>query len=674
MDGMSENETILVVDDDPALRLIASRLFKQAGYVVAEAGTAAECLRLAREEKPDLILLDVILPDGNGVDVCRRIKTEAAPDAFVILLSAVHIASESQALGLDAGADGYIAWPISNQEMLARVQAMLRLRRTEWALQASEEKYRGLVAHSSDAIILADEQGQVVEWNQAAETITGLKRSDVLGRFLWDVLFQMAVEEQRTQAAHEQVRAMMLDFLVTGDAPWLRRPQEVEIQCLDGTRRVTQSVVFPIQTEHGFMAGSIMRDVTDRVQVQEALHELNVTLEAQVARRTAQLRAERDRIEAILQQVDDAIGMIAPDLRIRYVNPAFTALTGYSEAEILGQPMYALLGEKAKEAERQAMWQAVTKGQGWHGEITAWRKDGRAYEAELTIAPMLDAQGSLSGYVSSQRDISRFKELDRARSQFMANISHELRTPVTNLKLYAHMLRRGIRPESIRPDDIQPERIQPDDIQPESIQPDDIRAEKTEHFAQVMEEQADRLATLVQDILEMAELDSGRTIMNRRRVTMSLVVSDAVESYQGRAGAAGVRLVSGPVPRTLPMVMGDPARLTQGLGEVLDNAIVFTPAGGQVVIEVGTAESEGQEWVTIVVRDSGPGIPPDEQEHIFARLYRGSAAQSGHVPGTGLGLSIAAEILRAHGGNITVQSPSEQGGGSAFTLWLPSES
>jgi len=125
---------------------------------------------------------------------------------------------------------------------------------------------------------------------------------------------------------------------------------------------------------------------------------------------------------------------------------------------------------------------------------------------------------------------------------------------------------------------------------------------------------------------------------------------------------------------------GDYARLAQALGEIVENAIVFTPSGGQVEIQTGTAEDSCRTWVTIAVRDTGSGIPPGEREKVFDRFFRGSVVESGHLAGTGLGLSIAGEIIRAHGGQVTVESadnaPSEwrhpeEDEGSTFTIWLP---
>jgi signal transduction histidine kinase len=135
------------------------------------------------------------------------------------------------------------------------------------------------------------------------------------------------------------------------------------------------------------------------------------------------------------------------------------------------------------------------------------------------------------------------------------------------------------------------------------------------------------------------------------------------------AERAGLTVEIVPFPSSLPPVNGDEPRLVQALGELLENAVTFTPLGGQVTVEVKAAEAEGRAGVAIAVQDTGPGISPEEQGRVFDRFFRGRLADSGHIPGTGLGLSIAQEIVRAHGGQVTVES--ELGAGSTFTIWIP---
>jgi PAS domain S-box-containing protein len=363
-------------------------------------------------------------------------------------------------------------------------------------------------------------------------------------------------------------------------------------------------------------------------------------LEAEVAARTAEIRAEQEKNEAILRSVGHSIVMTDLENRIQYVNEAFTTLTGYTAQEAIGRHLRFLFGEAMTEQKRQSLRLTLAQSQVWQGETSRQRKDGRAYDAALTIAPLRDAEGHLAGYVSSHHDISRIKGLDRARSRFATNVSHQLRTPLATLKTFIYLLRKGTRPE------------------------------KADRYLQMMEEEIAQLAHLIQDILEMTTLDSGRAVTAWEPVSLPIVVGDIVTRFHDQAEASGLTLVATPIPPDLPVIKGNYARLFQALEEIVENAIIFTPAGGQVTVDVETIEDEGWSWVTITVRDTGPGISPDEQERVFDRFFRGSLAESGHIPGAGLGLSITQEIVRAHGGRVTVES--ELGRGSAFRLWLRS--
>ncbi len=145
--GARESAKILIVDDNPVVLLSSAELFRAAGFAVQEARNGAEALRLARANRPDLILLDVMLPDIHGVELCRRMKADAElKSLFVVLLSSSQISSGNQVSGLDAGADGYLARPIENRELLARVQALLRIQQAEAALRQAQVELEGRVA------------------------------------------------------------------------------------------------------------------------------------------------------------------------------------------------------------------------------------------------------------------------------------------------------------------------------------------------------------------------------------------------------------------------------------------------------------------------------------------------------------------------------------------------
>jgi response regulator RpfG family c-di-GMP phosphodiesterase len=152
-DEMSKQFKVLVTDDSPEILLLSTMLLRRAGYEVLEASTGKECLFAVRAHHPDLVLLDVMLPDMTGIEVCRQIKSDTSlEDIFVILASGIQVSSELQADGLDIGADGYIIRPISNKEFLARVQAGERIKRAEDALREKEREQQKLISHLEEAL------------------------------------------------------------------------------------------------------------------------------------------------------------------------------------------------------------------------------------------------------------------------------------------------------------------------------------------------------------------------------------------------------------------------------------------------------------------------------------------------------------------------------------------
>ncbi len=362
-------------------------------------------------------------------------------------------------------------------------------------------------------------------------------------------------------------------------------------------------------------------------------------LEAKVAARTAEIRAEQEKSEIILRSVGDAIAMVDRGMRVQFANAAFLSLTGYAEAEALGRVLRNLVGEGVQsEKQRHVLRRVLHEGEVWHGDMTLRRKDGRTYEAAVTIAPIYDAQHAVVGFVTSHRDVTQHRKLERARSQFITNVSHQLRTPVTTIKLYLELAQRC------------------------------EMSRKVARYMDHAEQEVAQLVHLIEDILTITALDSGKAVTTWAPVSPGELVRSLLARYQERADAAGVTLECVPLPDDLPSISGDPVRLTQMMAELVENAITFTPAGGGVALRVAAREREGRRWMTMSVEDTGPGLTQPEREKLFERFFRGRLAEAGDIPGTGLGLCIADEVARAHGGEITVES--EVGVGATFTVWL----
>jgi two-component system phosphate regulon sensor histidine kinase PhoR len=233
-------------------------------------------------------------------------------------------------------------------------------------------------------------------------------------------------------------------------------------------------------------------------------------------------------------------------------------------------------------------------------------------------------------------DITELRRLERVRRDFVANVSHEFKTPLTAIQGFAETLLGG------------------------AIDDKDHRT----RFLEIIREQAWRLARLTDDLLKLSRIEAGRLELEWRPVSVRGVVNGCIETVHLKAEQKGIE-VSASVPDDLPPVRGDNAQVSEVLQNLLDNAVQYTPQGGHV--ELSAALNNGN--VTFTVSDSGIGIPESDLERIFERFYRVDAARSREAGGTGLGLSIARHIVEAHSGRIWVESAI--GRGSRFHFSIP---
>ncbi len=679
---MAESQPIriLYMEDNPGLARLFKKKLERAGYAVDIARDGEEGLAMYAAGDYDVVAVDQAMPIHDGLDVIRILASRGPlpPTIMITGTGDEQIAVEAMKLG----ARDYIVKDVEGGylDLLPTViEHVLQQQRIAEEKQRAEAERERLLAAEREQRLLAETLREVT-----LALTSQISREAVLDEILRQV--QRIVPHSTANIASledDTLRTVcwqgyqapsweeLVSDLVQSDADWpldagvirSRKPlvvpdthQEPRWVILDETAWIRSYLSVPICLRDqvlgllrldGATPGQFSAEDAQRLQplanaAAIAIENARLVegLEAEVAARTAEILTEQEKSETILRSVGDAIIMTDLEMRIQYINDAFTALTGYTAAEALGQQVNTLIGVGMPEQSRQSKQLALDEGSTWQGELTIRRKDGRTYEAAMTIAPMRDAEGRLGGYVSSHRDISRLKNLDRARSQFITNVSHQLRTPATTLNAAIYLLRKG------------------------------GSSEETEVYLQMMEQETARLIHLIQDILEMTALDSGQAVTVWEPVSLFNMIKKVVTRYQDQAEASGLTLAAEPLPPNLPVVQGDQYRLVQALGEIVENAVIFTPAGGQVTVKAETVENDDQPWVTIAVQDTGPGISPEEQDQIFDRFYRGSLAESGHIPGTGLGLSIVDEILRAHGGRVTVES--EVGRGSTFTLWLRS--
>ncbi len=232
----------------------------------------------------------------------------------------------------------------------------------------------------------------------------------------------------------------------------------------------------------------------------------------------------------------------------------------------------------------------------------------------------------------------RLVELSRVKDEFVSNVSHELRTPITSLKLRHHLLVR------------QPER-------------------SAEHL-EVVKREIERLETLIEDLLTLSRIDQERIEFKFEPVNLNTLLANYVSDRQPLAASRTLDLAFTPAP-DLPLVQADEHLIGQVISILLTNALNYTPSGGRVRVITGLRAASEAAWAGFSVRDTGPGISPEEQPSLFTRFYRGEAGRASGIPGTGLGLAIAREIINHHQGQLEIASTGVPGEGAAFSVWLP---
>ncbi|MBI5589326.1 MAG: response regulator [Deltaproteobacteria bacterium] len=265
---MTDQIQLLVIDNNPLLLMGTLQILKTEGYSITEATSGTKGLQLAKKKKPDLILLNVVLPDLSGLEICRRIKSDPAlPQCFIILFDSTMTSSDKQAEGLKAGANSYIAGPISNRELVARIQDMSRIKSTQDALKASEERFRLMYENAPSAYLTLDENGCILSVNPAWERFLGYAKADVSGAFIYDML---------PPSDAEKLRSYFSSGFSSGSAFKPFQDLELNIRRNDGsTARVLlncfRETVANSKRGKTHAAFCILHDVAEKSKTQESL-------------------------------------------------------------------------------------------------------------------------------------------------------------------------------------------------------------------------------------------------------------------------------------------------------------------------------------------------------------------------------------------------------------------
>jgi PAS domain S-box-containing protein len=478
------------------------------------------------------------------------------------------------------------------------------------ALYASEARYRQLVESSLGMVFTHDLEGRILSINASAAENLGYRVDEMVGRRLTDF-----VPEDQKPAFENYLRRIALSGEEQGTISLRHRNGEVRIIAWRN-RLLDLPEVMPFVLGHGI-------DVTEKTDAENKLH--------------AVMRQR----ESILESVGDGIYGVDMQGKIIFVNEVGARMLGYTQDEMEDEDLMQLLGHARADGsvyriEDSPIYAARRSSAPMRARDEVFRhKDGHPVPVEYVACPML-SNGRTTGVVVAFQDVTERRRLDRMKDEFISTVSHELRTPLTALRAALGLIAGGALEK---------------------------RPEKRAQMMDVAIGNCDRLVRLVNDILDFERMGAGRLPMRFQEVEAKDLLRRATDLQHPSAQKAGIGFI---VDAPSLALWVDEDRILQTLGNLISNAIKFSPAGTEIILR---ARVQSATEAIISVEDKGRGIPPEKLDIIFERFQQVDASDSRDMGGTGLGLAICRNIVRQHGGRIWAESV--VGRGSTFYFTVP---
>ncbi|MEE8168503.1 MAG: response regulator [Candidatus Hydrothermarchaeales archaeon] len=533
---MSEESSILIIDDDKGMRETLTDILQVKGYKTESAKDGEAALDKLKEKSFNVALVDIKLPDISGTEVLKKLK-EIQPDTIVIMITA--FASLNTSIkALKEGAYGYIMKPLNMDELFATIGEGLEKQRLQKELKKYSEQLEEMVKARTEEL----------------------------------------------QNAYEELKGLAIE-----------RARNIEV-------------------------------------IQEQSREL---------------KEAKDFLDNVIDSSADAIITTGLDGTITSFSRGAEELYKYKAKEVIGKPALSLYPKELRE-ERRAGLDTLLKGETIRNMRTRiYNADGELVDISLSLSRLRDISGKAIGTVGVSKDISkeiegekrlteayeRLVELDKMKDEFLSNISHELRTPITSIVTSLELLEEESLPG------------------------------EREKLLEVSKRNVWRLDNLVGNLLEFSRL--GTQKLQMQPLNASVLVRELIAEMENFAASNEVEVKSFLKEET--MIMADKKFVGPIFGNLIGNAIKFNKRGGKVRV---SAEEENS-WIKFCVEDTGVGIPKEGLDKVFDRFYQIDASIRRRYPGTGLGLTIAKEMVERQGGMIWAES--ELGKGSRFYFTLPSE-
>ena len=629
--------TILMIDDNADDCEAFRRALMQADetYLYLRAADGLTGIASIEANRPDCVLLDYSLSGLSGLDVLQRIRDA---DAFLPVIMLAGQGSETIAINaMKKGAQNYLVKAGLNSDMLHRaivaatehaalerkIYEQRRQLYTQKLALAESGRLNTAILHSAGIMIVATgSNGKILAFNPAAESALGYAANEVVGVHtpaLWFDQAEIAAHAAELAISHGAEITCGFDALSYMPQRTGHETREWTFIRKDGSRFPVNLSMTSMHDGEDQIAGflCIAEDITQRRQQELAL------------------KASEETFRAAVENAPNGMALIDLRGKLFKVNPALCMLLGYNANELTNMPLRSIPHPDDADFDAESV-RKLYLGQidVYRAEMRLMHKTERIVHVLLSMSLIRHHDGSAKYYVAQALDITERVQMDRIKSEFISIVSHELRTPLTSIRgslgLLTGKIFKGV---------------------PETAQ----------KLIDIAYKNCERLILLINDILDIDKIASGKMRFDMRPETLAPLLEEAAVSIRGYAEEHGVHvLLDGSVPDLMLNVDRD--RFIQVLNNLLSNAAKFSPKDG--VIELRAKVGEGR--VRILVSDHGPGIPPEFQDRLFNKFFQADASSTREKGGTGLGLHISRQIIEHMGGQIGFNTKVGEG----TTMWV----
>ncbi|MFO7880517.1 MAG: PAS domain S-box protein [Bacteroidales bacterium] len=620
MTASKEKIRILFVEDIPTDFELAQRAIRKEKidfeYRLVE--TEEDFIRDLKNFKPDIVVSDYSMPVFDGM---RALKINLAQNRrvpFIILTGSMN--EETAVKCMKAGADDYVLkekitrLPFAITEAIEKQTAIAEKQKVEQQLINSLHEYKDLINGMNETVWIISTDGILLDVNQRAEITLGFTREELRKNGLTNI-----------DALHDQ------DWIDN----MIRNLKEGRIQVFETIHITKNGKHIPVEISSSLIKYqgqtavlSVARDITERKKAKEQIKLLSRAVE----------------------QNPIAIEITDKDGNIEYVNPVFTEITGFRADEVIGKTPRIFNSGYHSSSFYKELWDTITAGRTWHGELRNKTKSGRTYWEQATISPIFNEKEEIIHFLAIKEDITKKKKMledlvaakekaeesDHLKSAFLANMSHEIRTPMNGILGFTDLLSEP-----------------------------NLSREENAMYIDIIQRSGERMLETLNDIIEVSKIDSGQVQLQENKINPYSIIRELYGFFLPEANKKGLKLnFTNTKPDKPVIIFSDESKINSIATNLIKNALKFTSEG-----EIKMGYTIQNEILEFFVEDTGIGIPRGRQEAIFERFTKSDLQDKKAFQGSGLGLAIAKSYAEMLGGHIKLTSI--PGKGAKFSVSLP---